>query len=137
MKKVLLLISSIVLLSSCDITIIDEGPFDTRDIYLGRFEVEEYSQTYDLLTRYRMRIVKDADPYSNVIYLRNFYAVDIEVFGEIIGERINIPRQVSDGYIVQGSGRCELGDVHLSYSVEDGLSDSGVADFCTTVLFRD
>jgi len=126
-----------VLLSSCDVIVIDEAPFDPRDIYLGRYEAEEYSQTFDLLTRYRMRIIKDGYPYSNVIYLRNFYAVDIEVFGEIIGERINIPRQESGGYIVQGSGRYEYGDVHLSYSVEDALSDSGVADFCSTVLFRD
>ncbi len=137
MKKFLLLISGIAILSSCDITIIDEGPFDPRDIYLGRYEVEEYSETYDVITRYRMRVLKDADPYSNVIYLRNFYAVDIEVFAEIIDERINIPRQVAGGYIVQGTGRYEYGDVRLSYSVEDGLSEIGVADFCNTVLFRD
>ena len=137
MKKLILLISAVAMFSSCDVILIDEQPFDPRDIYLGRYQAEEYSQTFDVLTNYRMRILKDGDPFSNVIYIRNFYAVDIEVFAEIIGERINIPRQESGGYIVQGSGRYEFGDVHLSYSVEDALSQSGIADFCNTVLYRE
>ena len=135
MKKGLLLISALVLFTSCDITILDR-PFDPRDNFLGRFEAEEYSETYDLLSYYNVRILKDGDPFSNVIYLRNFYAVDIEIFAEIIGDRINIPRQNIGGYIVQGTGRNEYGDIHLSYSVEDAFSDSGVADFCNTILYR-
>lgn len=134
MKKGLLLLSALILLSSCDITLIEEAPFDPRDNFLGRYEAEEYSETYDLLSFYDMRIVKDGDPYSSVIYLRNFYAVDIEIFAEIIGSRINIPRQAIGGYIVQGTGRYEYGDVYLTYSVEDTFSNSGVTDFCNTIL---
>lgn len=135
MKKVLLVLSVLVFLSSCDVWVV-EVPFDPRDSYIGRFTVEEYSETYDILTKYNVRIVKDNDPYSNVVYIGNFYAVDIEVFGEVIGGRLNIPRQVVDGYIVQGTGRLDYGDMVLSYSVDDTYDNSRLVDFCNTVYFR-
>lgn len=135
MKKGLLILSVLVFLSSCDVWVV-EGPYDPRDAFTGRYNVEEYSETYDLLTRYNVRIVKDADPYSSVVYIRNFYAVDVEVFGEVIGDRLTIPRQIVAGYVVQGTGRLDYGDVVLSYSVEDTFDNSRLVDFCNTVYFR-
>lgn len=135
MKKGLLILSVLVFLSSCDVWVV-EVPYDSRDNFTGRFTVEEYSETYDILTKYNVRIVKDADPYSNAVYIRNFYAVDVEIFGEVNGDRLSIPRQVVDGYIVQGTGRLDYGDLVLSYSVEDTYDNSRLVDFCNTVYFR-
>ncbi|MBO3697117.1 hypothetical protein [Roseivirga sp. E12] len=135
MKKGLLIVSVLALLSSCDITLV-EVPYDDRDNYLGRFEAEEYSETYDQLTYYDMRIVRDSDDYSNVIYIRNFYAVDIEVFAEVRGDRVTIPRQIIGGYIVEGTGRNEFGDLYLTYSVVDTFAANKPTDFCNAVLIR-
>lgn len=135
MKKGLLIALVLVAFSSCDVWVI-EAPFDPRDNFVGRYNVEEYSETYDVLTQYRVRILKDADPYSSIIYLRNFYAVEIEVFAEVIGDRLNIPRQEVDGYVIQGTGRLEFGDLTLSYSVEDRLDNSRLVDFCNTLYYR-
>ena len=135
MKKVLLILSVLALLSSCDITYI-EVPFDERENYLGRFEAEEYSETYDQLTYYNMRIVRDSDDFSNVIYIRNFYAVDIEVFAEVRGDRVTIPRQIVGGYIIEGTGRNEFGDLYLTYSVVDTFAPNNPTDFCNAVIIR-
>lgn len=135
MKKGLLIVSVIALLSSCDITYI-EGPFDNRDNFTGRFEAEEYSETFDQLTFFDTRILKDSDDFGNVIYIRNFYAVDIEVFAEVNGNRLTIPAQSIDGYIIEGTGRFENGVIYLTYAVEDTFSNNGRTDFCNTVLTR-
>ena len=73
MKKALLSLSLLLLISSCDVIYVEEVPVDSRNLFTGRFEVEEYSDTFDELTIYDMRVVKDIDRFSNVIYLRNFY----------------------------------------------------------------
>ncbi|HEY9117297.1 MAG TPA: hypothetical protein VIN11_05690 [Roseivirga sp.] len=135
MKNGLLILSVLVLLASCDVFVV-EVPFDPRDHFTGRYNVEEYSETYDLLTTYNVRIVKDSDPYGSIVYIRNFYAVDIEVFAEVYGDRLTIPRQIVDGYVVQGTGRIDYGDLALSYTVEDRLDNSRLVDFCNTVYFR-
>jgi len=135
MKKGLLIVSVLALLSSCDLTFI-EVPFDNRDNFTGRFEAEEYSETYDQISFFDLRITRDSDDFSNVVYIRNFYSVDIEVFAEVNGNRITIPRQAIDGYIVEGTGRQENGDVFLTYAVEDTFSRNGRTDFCNTVLLR-
>lgn len=137
MKRGLLIVSvlTLVLLSSCDVTFI-EGPYDSRDDFTGRFEAEEYSETFDQFSYYNIRIVKDSDSFSNTVYIRNFYAVDIEIFAEINGGRISIPRQIIEGYIVEGTGRRENGDIYLTYSVEDTFTPNRATDFCNTVLIR-
>lgn len=135
MKKGLFILSVLVLFASCDVVFI-EVPFDPRDNFTGRFNVEEYSETFDLLTEYNVRILKDSDPYGNAIYIRNFYGVDIEIYAEVFGDRLTIPRQVVEGYVIQGTGRMEFGDLALSYTVEDILDNSRLVDFCNTVYFR-
>ncbi len=135
MKKGLLILSVLIAFSSCDVWVI-EAPYDARDNFTGRYSVDEYSETYDLVTQYRVRILKDSDPYSNVVYIRNFYAVELEVFAEVIGNRLTIPRQEIDGFLIQGTGRLEFGELALSYSVEDLFDHSRLVDFCNTVYFR-
>ena len=135
MKKGLLILSVLIFLSSCDVWMV-EVPYDSRDNFIGRYSVEEYSETYELLTKYNVRIVKDSDPYSNAVYIRNFYGVDIEILGEVVGDRLHIPYQSINGYVVEGTGRIEYGDLVLTYSVDDYYDNSRLVDFCNSVYFR-
>ena len=136
MKKILLGIATIMLISSCDITVIDERPYDPRDNFLGRFEAEEYSETYDVYSFYNTRISRDVDPYSSVIYMDNFYGLGVEVWAEVIGDRLTIPRQRIGDYIIQGTGRLDYRDVVLSYSVESTYPGDRYLEFLTAVFFR-
>lgn len=135
MKKKLLGLSLLLLLmSSCDVVYVEE-PIDARNLFTGRFEVEEYSETLDQTTIYNMRVSKENNVYSNLIFLENFYAADIDVFAEVYGDEIKIPRQKTNGYIIQGVGHLEYGDIVMTYSVED-LYSNGFVDFCNTVAYR-
>ena len=135
MKKALLGISLLVLISSCE-TVIIEAPYDPRDEFLGNFDTEEYSETLDAWSYYDVFILKDADPLSNVIYLRNFYGANIEVFGEVNGSRLTIPRQRVGYFIIEGLGRLDFDELVMSYTVEDTDPASSFVDYCSTVSFR-
>lgn len=135
MKKALLGISVLILISSCDVTIIEEV-YDPRDPFTGRFDTEEYSETLDAFSYYDVFIVKDADPFSNVIYLRNFYGANIEVFGEVNGSKLVIPRQRVGYYVVEGIGSLDFGELVMSYTVEDTDPASRFVDYCSTVSLR-
>ena len=53
MKKGLLILSVLIAFSSCDVWVV-EAPYDARDNFIGRYTVDEYSETYDLVTQYRV-----------------------------------------------------------------------------------
>lgn len=135
MKKALLGISFLILISSCDYVILEEI-YDPRDQFTGRFDTEEYSETLDTFTYYDVFIEKDADPYSNVVYLRNFYGADIEIFAEVNGNKLVIPRQRNGFYQIEGIGSIDRGDIVMSYTVEDTDPRSRFVDYCSTVAFR-
>ena len=135
MKKALLGISFLLLISSCDLVIV-EDVYDPRVEFLGRFDTEEYSETLDAYSYYDVVIVDDADPYSNVIYIRNFYGAGIEIFGEVNGSRLTIPRQRVGNFIIDGIGRIEYGELVMSYTVEDINPASRFVDYCSTVSLR-
>lgn len=135
MKKALLGISFLILISSCDYIILEEV-YDPRDQFTGRFDTEEYSETLDAFTYYDVFIVKDADPYSNVVYLRNFYGADLEIFAEVNGSKLVIPRQRNGFYLIEGIGSIDRGDIVMSYTVEDTDPRSRFVDYCSTVAFR-
>jgi hypothetical protein len=115
---------------------VEEVIIDDRDFFTGRFEVEEYSESSDQTTIYDMRVIKENDFQSNVIFLDNFYAVGIEIFAEVFGDELRIPRQIVNGYRVQGVGHIDRGDLVMTYSVEDLRSNRGFADFCNTIAYR-
>ena len=135
MKKALLGISFLLLISSCDLVIV-EDIYDPRVEFLGRFDTEEYSETLDAYSYYDVVIVDDADPYSNVIYIRNFYGAGIEIFGEVNGSRLTIPRQRVGNFIIDGIGRIEYGELVMSYTVEDINPASRFVDYCSAVSLR-
>lgn len=124
------------MISSCDIIYVEEVIIDDRDFFTGRFQVEEYSETVNETTIYNMRIVKENDIRSNIIFMDNFYAVGIEIFAEVLGDELRIPRQIANGFRVQGVGHIDRGDLVMTYSVEDLRDNRGFADFCNTIAYR-
>jgi hypothetical protein len=136
MKKYLLGVFALVLVSSCDLLIVEEFPYDGRNNFIGRFEAEEYSETFDGFTFYDVRIVRDSDFNSPVIYLRNFYGLDFEVYAEVFGDKLTIPTQRIDGFVIQGTGRLDYEDIVLTYSVEGTERGNRYIEFCNTVYDR-
>ncbi len=136
MKKYLLGISVILLISSCDIHIIEEAPYDPRDNFTGHFEAEEYSETLDVYTYFNLRILKDSDPRSRIVYLRNFYGENMEIYAEVYGDRITIPRQVNGYYIIEGFGSLDYDELVMTYTVEDTFPGNRFVDYLHTVSYR-
>lgn len=136
MKNLLLSIGLIIALSSCDVVYVEEVIVDDREFFTGRYNVEEYSGTLNQTTSYNLRVLKEGNSRSNVVFLDNFYGVGIEVFAEVYGGELRIPRQIVNDYRIQGVGHIDRGDLVMTYSVEDLRSVSGFTDFCNTIAYR-
>lgn len=134
MKPLIMAAALLVLLASCDVTVI-EPRYDYRDNVVGYYDIEEYSRTFDDYTYYAVHITKDG--YSgNSIYLNNFYGANIRVHAYIDNNRITIPHQIIDDYEVEGVGTLRGSDLSLTYSVRD-LYEHTPTDFCDTWAERD
>ena len=136
MKKYLLGLLALLLISSCEVLVIEEYPYDVRENFTGRFEAEEYSETFDEFTYYDVRVLREADIGSPIVYLRNFYGFGIEVYAEVYGDKLTIPTQRIDGFVIQGTGRLDYEDIILTYSVESTERGNRYIEFCNTVYDR-
>jgi hypothetical protein len=122
----------IVVATSC--TFYDVEPrYDSRDKFVGYYDVEEYSEKYHSTTFYEMRISRSR--YNNEVYIDNFYAADIRVYATVTFNDIRIPFQIVDGYEIEGSGTLYHNELNLTYRVKDTY-DYSVADYCETVAWR-
>ncbi|MEQ8475101.1 MAG: hypothetical protein RIB54_02605 [Fulvivirga sp.] len=139
MKQLLLLPLLAIAFSACEITVVEDPvPViinDSRDRFTGFFDAEEYSKTARIYTYYTIRVVKSSGN-NNVVFIRNFYGLDIEVFAEVHGNDIFIPEQDVEGYHIEGDGYLDGGELILYYSVFDHLDPHAHTDFCETVAFR-
>ena len=132
MKNLILFTAVVFLASSC--TFYDVEPrYDSRDKFVGYYDVEEFSETYNDITYYEMRISRSR--YDREVYLDNFYAADLRVYATVSFDDIRIPFQVVNGYEIEGSGRLYHDELNLSYRVKD-IYDNSVADYCETVAWR-
>jgi len=132
MKNLISFAALILIVSSC--TFYDVEPrYDSRDKFVGHYDVEEYSETFDDITYYEMRISKSG--YVREVYLHNFYAADLRVYAIVSFDDIRIPFQVVDGYEIEGSGTLYRDELNLSYRVKD-LYDNSLSDYCETVAWR-
>ena len=95
MKKLLYLFL-LVGLSSCELYIV-EPRYSERDRIVGRYEIEEYSETYNDYTNYSIWIEKSSQ-YSDQIYIDNFYGSEIRVRASISYDKITIHRQIVNGF---------------------------------------
>jgi hypothetical protein len=89
--------------------------------------------TYNDVTNYTFRIEKSG--YSgNEIYIKNFYGVGIRVRAIVSYDHIDIPRQVIDGYEVDGVVTIFNSELRMIYRVVD-LYSNHRADFCETTAW--
>jgi hypothetical protein len=128
MKTLITLLFTAIFLASC--TFYDVEPrYDSRDRIVGRYEVEEYSETYDDYTYYDLRISKSS--YDREIYLSNFYGAEIRVYAYLDYDKVTIPYQVVNGYEVEGVGTVLGNEISFSYRVKDVYNNTRT-DFCET-----
>jgi hypothetical protein len=133
MKRLFLLLTPIVLLTSCYFEEV-QPRYDDRDRIVGYYDVEEYSNTYHDLTYYSFRVGKSG--YHDEIYIDNFYAADIRVYARISYNTITIHSQVVNGYEVEGTGTIFGNEIELNYRVRDRYNNS-YTDFCETTATFD
>ena len=132
MKRLLPLILITLIAASCDIY--DTEPrYDSRDRIIGRYDVEEYSETYHQYTAYSIYIGKSG--YYSEIYIDDFYAANIRVYAHVDYDRVTIPYQVVDGYEIEGRGNVYGSSISMHYRVKDRYSNS-YTDFCETQAWR-
>lgn len=132
MKKPIFFIAVALTASSC--TFYDVEPrYDERNKFVGSYDVEEYSETYQEVTLYEIRISRSR--YDREIYIDNFYAADIRVYATVSFDNVRIPFQVVEGYEIEGTGSLHGNELILSYRVKD-LYDHSIADYCESVAWR-
>ncbi|MCB0494559.1 MAG: hypothetical protein KDC79_00360 [Cyclobacteriaceae bacterium] len=107
-------------LGSCQIIFYDDDPsyWDDRDLIVGFYKVDEYSETTDEYFNYEIDIVKSCCN-DNEVLIRNFYDVDLEVYGYFSGYKLTIPRQYIGRYEIEGTGRMENSHLNMSYVVRN------------------
>lgn len=106
-------------LGSCQLIIYDEvSHYDNRDDLVGRYEIDEFSETTEHYYSYKIRIVKSCCD-EDEVYIQNFYDVGLEVVAEFNGYKLIIPRQYIDDYEIEGTGRLEGSELTLSYIVRN------------------
>lgn len=110
-----------------------EPRYDSRDKFVGYYEVEEFSEVYGDITYYEMRITRSR--YEREIYLDNFYDAGIRVYAIVRFNDITIPLQEVHGFEVEGSGSLYHDELNLRYRVKD-LYDHSISDYCETVAWR-
>jgi hypothetical protein len=133
MKKAIPFFVLICAMSAC--TFYDVEPrYDNTEKFVGYYDVEEFSETYNDITNYTMRISKSA--YRDEVYLNNFYGADLRVYATVSYDEIRIPFQVVDGYEIEGTGSIFRDELTLDYRVKD-LYDNSISDYCQTTAWRE
>ena len=127
MKGILLVSLTALLFSACDVYVV-EPRYDARDRIVGKFYVDEYSQTFNDYSTYTFHITKSLYNYDE-ISIDNFYASGIRVRAYVHSSRITIPYQIVSGYEIDGTGTIYGNDVSLFYSIRD-LYQVAPTDFC-------
>jgi len=118
MKKIIPFIL-VAFLASCEIYIFeDPNAWDDRDLFVGTYHVEEYSQTTDRFYSYDITIQKSCCDVKQV-RIKNFYGADLKVIGYVSSNRITIPLQQVDGYEIEGTGKINSGKLDLTFFARD------------------
>ena len=119
MKKIILF-GTILFLTGCEIYIFDEQhvEWDDRDLFVGSYHVEEYSQTTEQFYTYDMHIQKSCCKQQE-IRISNFYGAGLDVYALVYDNRITIPLQQSEGYGIEGTGKMASDRLELTFVVRD------------------
>ena len=128
MKKILPF-ALLLTLASCEIYLLeDPNAWDDRDLYVGSYHVEEYSQTTDQVFNYDISIQKSCCR-SDEVKITNFYGSDIKVYGYISNSRLTIPLQQVNGIEVEGTGKINGGVLRITFFARDTYSRPAFTDF--------
>lgn len=127
MKK-LLLFGAILILGGCEIYIFEDPYVDDRNLFVGNYYVEEYSQITEQFYTYNMTIKKSCCN-SREIKISNFYGVGISVKAIVNGNRLTIPLQQVGGYEIDGTGKMTFDKLELTYIVRNLFDRPIFTDF--------
>lgn len=133
MKRLLFFSLGVVILTSCEFYYLDPQ-YDSRSRIIGSHDVEEYSETFNDYTDYSIHIDRSSS-YRDEIYIDNFYDVDIRVYATVSNDKIDIYRQVVDGYEVEGVGTVYSGKIRFNYRVKDLVTGARV-DYCEATAWK-
>lgn len=135
-KNLLIAFISLFALSSCEIIVQNEEPvyIDIRDKFLGNYQVEEYSDTFNEIAEFSIRITKSAHD-EDVVYLENFYGVNIDVLALVSANHLIIPLQEINGYEIEGEGWFDFNELEFDYVVRDITRYHIINDYCTAVAW--
>lgn len=131
--KRLLFFALLIGLSGCEFYYYDPV-YDSRERVIGRYDVEEYSETFNDYTSFSVWIER-SNNYSDEVWIDNFYAVNISVRAAINYDKLTIPRQVVNGYEVEGVGTIYASSISLSYRVKD-LYNNSRTDFLEATAYK-
>ena len=123
------LLALTVIATSCDVYYVEPEPvivYDDRDAFVGSYDVNEYSSTYDEYWEYDLSIYKSAGD----IVIDNFYNSGLKVYANVNGSRLSIPWQTVNGYELQGSGYVEGRKLVINYKIRDTYTNGAAWDFC-------
>jgi hypothetical protein len=127
--KRLLPFALLLLLASCEIYLIeDPNARDDRNLFVGEYQVEEYSQTTDRLYTYNIRIQKSCCR-ADEVKITNFYGADLKVYAFVSNNRLTIPLQQTDGYEIEGTGKVVNGRLQITFFARDIFSYPTFTDF--------
>ena len=144
MKRLILILTAIIALSSCELYVYENDPpaplpppvvYDERDAFMGVFDLEEYSTTFQATKVYEVSVVKSFAA-DNRIFIQNFYCDGLEVLAFVNGNSFVIPDQYVGNYFITGSGFINGDRLSMDYYLiyDDGLA--AFEDSASAVAFR-
>lgn len=132
MKALFTALMMTILISGCEVIIV-EPVYDPRDKFVGDYEFEEYSETFDEVYNYHISIRKSSHDDTEV-YIKNFYDASLKIYGWVDHDKITIPMQEVDMYEIEGTATYREGEITFFYTVYDLIEDSPT-DFCHGVAW--
>jgi hypothetical protein len=134
MKTLALSLVILFVASSCgDVYYVEPAPrYDARNQFIGYYDVNEYSSTYDEYWQYGLTINKS----QYDLFIDNFYNSNLRVSATVNGNQLYIPWQVVDGYELQGDGYVEGSKIVINYKVRDTYVSGSAWDFCSATGWR-
>lgn len=114
----LLSFSIILFLSGCLKSNPDPSPSDPRQQYLGSWGVNEAA------TKNYYTAIISADPNSSDgVFINNFAASTVQAHAVVRGNSITVTsQQLSNGWIVNGTGTYSSSKITWTYSINDGAN---------------
>ena len=126
----------ILIFSGCELSFESIVVFDDRNDFVGRYEVEEYSESTSTTFIYDIIIRKSV--YSDgVVWISNFYDANIRIFAEVNGNRLYIPLQRIGNREIEGRGTLYGGDeLSMTYTVREIMPGPDYVDFLSSVAWK-